>query len=153
MDFDKKSEVMYLTYAYHYFIDVQVINRKIGIDSVHPNQAQIDGKNVIISIICQPCRKVVPIHLSYYTENTNSDHLNNKFVASCIFKENTSQSLDISCLTKPEFEFTKITMTDDFNSLPYTELESVSAYFNSIDIQNPYTFVICVKGIENTASS
>ena len=108
---------------------------------------------MIISIICQPCRKVVPIHLSYYTENTNSDHLNNKFVASCIFKENTSQSLDISCLTKPEFEFTKITMTDDFNSLPYTELESVSAYFNSIDIQNPYTFVICVKGIENTASS
>ena len=37
-------------------------------------------------------------------------------------------------------------MTDDFNSLPYTELESVSAYFNSVDIQNPYTFVICVKG-------
>ena len=53
----------------------------------------------------------------------------------------------------PEFESTKISIKDVPNSNPWAKIESVSDYFNSIDIQDPYTFVIHENDVENTANS
>ena len=52
-----------------------------------------------------------------------------------------------------QFESTKISIKDVPISNPWAKLESVSDYFNSIDIQDPYTFGIHENDVENTANS
>ena len=47
---------------------------------------------------------------------------------------------------------TKKSIKDVPNSNPWAKLESVSDFFNSIDIQDPYTFGIHENGIENTSN-
>ena len=79
--------------------------------------------------------------------------MNNESVANCTLRENTIHCLESSCISVPEFESTKISIKDVPISNPWAKLESVSDYFNSIDIQDPYTFGIHESDVENTANS
>ena len=79
---------------------------------------------------------------------------NNESGTSYSLGEQTLQSVENSNISMPVFESTAISpIKDSANSVPWAKLESISNYFNSVDVQDNYTFGILEKEGANTANS